>query len=132
MIDLGHWQTQVDVPEEPFGFVYCITNLTNDRKYIGKKQMTSIIKRPPLKGKKRRRLCTKETDWRTYTSSSNQLNDDIKKEGMDNFKFEIISFHNSKSALGYYEAKLQFDLDVLLTESYYNGIINMRIGKIKL
>ncbi len=45
---------------------------------------------------------------------------------------EILKFCQSKSELAYYEAKMQFDNDVLLKEDFYNGIINLRIGKIKL
>ena len=44
----------------------------------------------------------------------------------------FVRFCNSKSELAYYEAKLQFDNDVLLHEDkFYNGIINLRLGKIK-
>jgi len=89
----------------------------------------SVKKMPPLKGKKNKRHKIVETDWRTYTSSSNELNDDIKKHGKENFRFEILQFCNSKWELAYYESKIQFQLDVLVSEKYYNGIINCRIGK---
>ena len=56
MQDLGHWTTTLTVPETAYGFIYMITNLVNDRKYIGKKQMVSKRTRPPLKGKKRKRI----------------------------------------------------------------------------
>lgn len=121
----------MDIPENPYGFIYEITNLSNNRKYIGKKQMLTVKKMPPLKGKKNKRHKTVETDWRTYTGSSNELNSDIEKYGKDNFKFEIIRFCGSKSELAYYEIKKQLEEDVLLKEEYYNGIINCRLGKIK-
>jgi len=57
------------------------------------------------------------------------LNDDINKIGKDKFTFEIIRFCDSKFELAYYEAKIQFDNDVLLKEGFYNGIINCRIGR---
>ena len=44
-------------------------------------------------------------------------------------KFNILKFCNSKFELSYFEAKIQFEKDVLLNENYYNGIINCRIGK---
>ena len=44
-------------------------------------------------------------------------------------QFEIIKFCKNKYELGYYETKMQFDKGVLLSEEYYNGIINCRIGK---
>ena len=133
MIDSGHWNIICEEVEElPYGFIYLITNKISGRKYIGKKQIQTLVKRPPLKGKKRRRISTKETDWKTYTSSSNELNNDIATLGIENFQFDIIRWCNSKSALAYFEAKAQFDHDVLLSDEYYNGIINLRIGRLKL
>ena len=134
MIDLGHWQLkpQLEWDNNAFGFIYLITNLTNNKKYIGCKMLQKVIKRKPLKGKKNKRHETIESDWRTYTSSSNELNKDIELLGKENFKFEIIDFAYSKSHLKYLEAKYQFDNDVLLSESWYNGIINLRVGKIKI
>ena len=130
MSDLGHWE---GILEEgtglPYGFIYKITNLTNDKKYIGKKQCKSIRKRPPLKGKKNKRRHEVETDWKCYTSSSNQLNADLEVIGKENFKFEILRWCDSKWELSYYEARLQFKEEVLLRDDYYNGIINLRIGK---
>jgi hypothetical protein len=131
MLDLGHWQTELEIPAEPFGFIYVITNTVNNKKYIGKKQIITKKKLKPLKGKKNKRIVSAETDWRTYTSSSAELNKDIELLGKQNFTFKIIKFCFSKSELAYYEAKEQFDKEVLLKEDYYNGIINLRIGKIK-
>ncbi|MAK54861.1 MAG: hypothetical protein CML17_03295 [Pusillimonas sp.] len=128
-MDNGHWDIIQDMPEDPFGFIYEITNTLNNKSYIGKKQMVRKIKRKPLKGKKRKRIDYIESDWKTYTGSSDVLNEDIKKLGKDKFKFNILLFCNSKFELSYYEAKIQFEKDVLLNEKYYNGIINCRIGK---
>jgi len=72
-----------------------------------------------------------ETDWRTYTSSSRELNNDILEYGKDNFIFEIIKFCESKFALAYEEAKIQFREEVLFSDNYYNGIINLRLSKPK-
>ena len=130
MSDLGHWEGILEENTDlPYGFIYRITNLTNDKKYIGKKQCQSIRKRPPLKGKKNKRREVVETDWKSYTSSSNQLNKDLESLGKDSFKFEIIRWCDSKWELSYYEGKLQFEEEVLLKDDYYNGIINLRIGK---
>ena len=128
-MDTGIWEVCKPIPEDTFGFIYEITNLTNNRKYIGKKQMVRKIRRKPLKGKKRKRIDYIESDWKTYTGSSDVLNEDIKNLGINNFKFNILKFCNSKFELSYFEAKIQFEKDVLLNENYYNGIINCRIGK---
>ena len=129
MVDLGHWEGVLEENIDlPYGFIYKITNLTNDKKYIGKKQCQSIRKRPPLKGKKNKRHEKIETDWKTYTSSSNELNKDLEELGKDKFKLEILRWCDSKWELSYYEARLQFNEEVLLRDDYYNGIINVRIG----
>lgn len=131
MDNTGHWIISQDIVNnsKPYGFIYIITNTVNNRKYIGKKQCQSILKRKPLKGKKNKRHEIIETDWRTYTSSSNELNKDILTYGKDKFKFEIVKWCNSKAELAYFETKMQFDNNVLLSDEYYNGIINCRLCK---
>jgi len=131
-MELGHWQLNegITVSGEFFGFIYEITNSINNKKYIGKKQCQSRLKRKPLKGKRRNRIDYVDSDWREYTSSSNELNEDIIKYGKDKFIFKIIKICNSKWALAYYEIKEQIQQDVLMREDYYNGIINVRIGRI--
>lgn len=129
-MDLGHWKLAegVEVTENTFGFIYEITNTKTSKKYIGKKQCKSRLKRKPLKGKTRNRIDYKESDWKTYTSSSTELNLDIEKYGKENFSFLIIKACMSKWELAYFEIKEQLNRDVLLREDYYNGIINVRIG----
>jgi len=117
-MDLGHWQYYEIFPKEScYGFIYEITNLSNQKSYIGKKQIEKIIKRPPLKGKKNKRKIITES------------NSDIKNYGKENFSFTILRLCYNKWELAYYEAELQFKLGVLISDSYYNGIINCRIGK---
>lgn len=132
-MNLGHWQlvNGLEYKEEAFGFVYEIINnaLTEPKRYIGKKQCVSRIKRKPLKGKTRNRIDQKQSDWKTYTGSSKELNEDIAKYGKENFSFIILEWCNSKFELGYKEIKLQLLNDVLLKECYYNGIVNCRLGR---
>lgn len=128
-MDTGHWKVYQAVPEDAFGFIYEIVNTISGKKYIGKKQMKRKIRRLPLKGKKRKRVDYVDSDWKTYTGSSDTLNIDIAANGKDKFVFKILKFCNSKFELSYFEAKMQFEKDVLLSEDYYNGIINCRIGK---
>jgi hypothetical protein len=132
-MDLGHWNTSLIIEEGniPYGFLYKITCLPTGKKYIGKKQCKSVLKRRPLKGKKNKRHEIIETDWKTYTSSSRELNEDLLKYGKDKFNFEIIELCESKFALAYREAKIQFEEEVLLRDDYYNGIINLRVSKPK-
>jgi Putative endonuclease segE, GIY-YIG domain len=130
-MDLGHWTTNENIDNDnlPYGFIYRIINTVSGKIYFGKKQIKSVKKLKPLKGRKNKRHFDIETDWKSYTSSSNDVNEDIERLGKDKFKFEIIRFCDSKFELAYYEAKIQFDHNVLLKEGYYNGIINCRIGR---
>ena len=116
------------ISEEYIGFVYLITNLTNDRKYIGKKLAQFKVTKKPLKVKKNKRRSTKESDWRTYWGSSDHLNADVEQLGPNNFTREILYYCTSRGELSYLEAKEQFDREVLKTDEYYNGIINVRVG----
>ena len=129
-MDTGHWliNENVYIFENMFGFIYEITNKVNGKKYIGKKQCVRKIRRKPLKGKTRNRIDQKESDWKTYTSSSKELNEDIQKYGKENFEFRILKVCGSKWELGYEEIKEQIAKDVLRRDDYYNGIINVRIG----
>lgn len=116
------------IPDQYEGFVYIITNTTNDKKYIGKKLAKFKTTKPPLKGRKNKRRGKKESDWRTYWGSSDLLQEDVEKLGEDQFTREIIHFCESRGVMSYLEAKEQFDREVLLRDDYYNGIINCRIG----
>ncbi len=130
-MDTGHWilNESVQITEDTFGFIYEITNIVLNKKYVGKKQCKSRVKRKPLKGKTRNRIDSRESDWKIYTSSSNDLIEDIKKYGKVNFIFKILKTCDSKWALAYFEAKEQMEKNVLFREDYYNGILNLRIGK---
>ena len=130
-MDMGHWKCDITVPSEFYGFIYLITNTLTGRKYIGKKQAVFKHRKPARKGKKRREIVFKKSDWMTYTGSSNDLNADIDTQGKETFEFRIIRFCTSKAALAYYEAKEQFDRDALLSEMYYNGMIRCRIPRFK-
>jgi hypothetical protein len=120
------------IPEPYIGFVYIITNLTNNKKYIGKKLTQFKKSKPPLKGKTNRRKYTVESDWREYWGSSENLLEDIKTIGTEHFTREILYFCKSKAELSYLEALEQFNRRVLESDDYYNGIINVRVGTSKI
>ena len=107
------------------GFVYCLTNLKNGKRYIGKKFFWSARKLPPLKGKKRSRRKRVESNWRDYYGSSEAVQTLI-EEGAT-FEREILRLCQTKGECSYYEAKLQFEHDVLLNDMYYNEFIGCKI-----
>lgn len=121
-----------ELPEGCEAFVYLITNNQNNMKYVGKKLAKFKTSKPPLKGKKRKRKGTKESDWREYWGSSDNLKADVAELGEENFTREILYFCASRGIASYLEAKEQFDRRVLLTDEYYNGIINVRVGGSKI
>lgn len=121
-----------ELPEDCEAFVYLITNLTNDKKYVGKKLAKFKTTKPPLKGKKNKRRGYKESDWRTYWGSSDHLNADVVELGEDKFRREILYYCPSRGVASYIEAREQFERRVLETDDYYNGIINVRVGGSKI
>ena len=121
-------KTVDQLPNDCEAFVYLITNKTSGKKYIGKKLAKFKTTKPPLKGKKNKRRGTKESDWREYWGSSDHLKADVEELGQENFTREILYFCPTRGVASYMEAKEQFDRNVLLSDDYYNGIINVRVG----
>ena len=126
--------TVVDVlPEECVGFVYLITNKTDQRMYIGKKlakfsKTTYKVVKQKNGVKKKKRIRSKiDSDWKEYYGSNDQLNKDVESFGRDNFTREILHYCNSKAVCSYIEAKEQFDRKVLESTDYYNGQISVRV-----
>ena len=121
-----------ELPDDCEAFVYLITNLTNNKKYVGKKLAKFKTTKPPLKGRKNKRRGKKESDWRTYWGSSDHLNADVLDLGEDKFRREILYYCPSRGVASYLEAREQFERRVLETDDYYNGIINVRVGGSKI
>jgi hypothetical protein len=112
---------------EHVGFVYLITDLSNQKKYIGKKLFVSTNRLPPLKGKTRKRVVRKESDWKKYFGSSEEVKALVESAGEENFKREILHLCKTKGEMSYMEAKLQFQYDVLLRDDFYNEFIGCKI-----
>jgi serine/threonine protein kinase len=116
-----------DMIGDYIGYVYCITDLSNDKKYIGKKLFKSTRKLPPLKGQKRKRTKVLESDWMSYYGSSEEVKSLVEEHGGKRFHREIIHLCKSKGEMSYLEAKEQFDREVLLSDEYYNEFIGCKI-----
>lgn len=100
---------EIDIKLYP-AFVYKITNLTNNKIYIGRKVTEfsrNKVKRP--------------SDWRNYYGSNDNLKADIKLLGKDKFKREILRFCTLRTESKYYENKFIFEVDALIQpDKYYN------------
>ena len=113
--------------DEYQGYVYEITNLTNGKKYIGKKNFWRTLKRKPLKGKTNRRHSRVETDWHGYWGSNKTLQQDVEKLGPDHFQRNILVLCANKNQMSYFEIKYQMEFEVLFRDEYYNEYIGGRI-----
>jgi hypothetical protein len=104
-----------DVPKGMEGFVYIITNLISNKKYIGKKHFWTR-----QKNRKTGRRKTEESDWQNYFGSCDELKEDVKLLGKENFTREILYLCPHKKSMSYYETYEQFNRNVLMSEDYYN------------
>jgi hypothetical protein len=126
-------QLVTEISEDYIGFVYIITNLTTDKKYIGKKLAKfakTTYKVVKLKNgtKKRKKIRGKiESDWQEYYGSNDELNKDVVTLGKENFRRDILYFCKTKSECSYIEAREQFSRRVLESNDYYNGHIQIRV-----
>jgi len=115
-----------DLIGDNLGFVYEITNLENNRKYIGKKLFHSS-KTKQVKGKKKR--IKVPSDWQTYYGSSADLAKDVLSLGQEKFQRKIIHLCKSRGECSYLEAKEQFLNCVMERDDYYNTWIMVRVRK---
>ena len=130
-----YYQNQIveELPDDCVGFVYLITNLTTNRKYVGKKLAKfskTTYKTVKLKNgtKNKKKVRSKiDSDWQEYFGSSIDLNKDVESLGMNNFSREILFFCKSKAECSYIEAREQFARRVLESNDYYNNNIMCRI-----
>lgn len=117
-------------PENCIGFVYKITNIKTGKFYIGKKSLYSNVRKKLTKkelaeysgpGRKpTKKLVTSESNWQDYWGSNKGILQEIKEEGTDNFRKEILKFCFNKKQLTYWEVHFQCINEVLLTEKSYN------------
>lgn len=108
------------------GFVYCITNLTNNKKYIGKKNFY-FSKTKQVKGKKKK--IKVESDWQQYYGSNQRIIEDVALFGESKFHREILHLCKTKAEMTYLELREQMDNRVLESDGWYNDWIMARIRK---
>jgi len=121
MDDYGHWDiSRVGefYCDDFFGFTYEIEEIDTTRIYIGRKIF--------------RHKSKKSSNWREYTSSSEELQALIVQRGKENFNFRITTLCVGKSQLTYEEEHLQMVADVLRTRmpngerKYFNKSIGYK------
>lgn len=119
-----------DMIEDYIGFVYEVYDTENKMKYIGKKKFWTKVTKPPLKGKKNKRRSVKESDWKSYYGSSDEVKQLVENTGEWRFKRKILRLCKSLGEMSYYEMKEQIDRDVLLKpDEYYNAFVGGKIHR---
>ena len=125
-----------DMPEGSYGFIYEVTHLPTNRKYIGKKVLyfernVKLGKREleALKEERRakgiggrapsKKKVIKESDWKTYYGSQTEIKELVNKGKNSDFKRDILMFVDNKKHLTYYEAKFLFIKEVLEKNDEY-------------
>ena len=110
-------------------FVYIITNLTDNKRYIGKK-IFKTVRRQKVKGKTRKKKVEKESDWKSYFGSNIVLLSDVERLGQDKFEREIVKLCKTRGTANYWEAKLQMQHEVLeKPDEFYNEHIWVRVHR---
>lgn len=113
-------------PKVLYGFVYEIENIETGKKYIGKKFFWASKTYQRNLRRRRRKV---ESDWKNYYGSSELLLEDIESLGASKFRRTILRLCKSKAECAYFEAKYQFDKDVLLSDDYYNAWIMVKVRR---
>lgn len=111
------------------GFVYLITDLLNQKFYIGKKIFFNRFIRKPLKGKTRRRIERKPSDWQEYYGSNEKLRMLVESTDKALYKREILHLCRNKSQMSYLETKEILVRDALIDERYYNDWVSAKITR---
>jgi len=129
-----------DFPENTFGFVYQITHLPTGKKYIGKKQLVYTQKKRIGKKEKKRikeekklrgeraisptfKYVKKESDWKVYVGSNDEIKQLLEEGSISDFKREILEFAHNKKQLSYLETKKLFTESVLEKAEFLNSNI---------
>jgi len=119
----GKVLTEEDIPEKSIGFIYLITQISNKKKYIGRKLLTAAATKTVNGVKKKYR---KESDWKDYWSSSPWLKTYIETNGESDFTREILVFCYGKAEMTYAEEKIQYSLGVLESPHWSNDNIRSK------
>ena len=121
-----------DFPEGAVGFIYKVTNIINNKFYIGRKVLfnntnKALTKKEIAEWDKpgrvpRKRKVVKESDWLSYHGSNQLLNQERKEFGDNIFTREILQLCFSKKQLTYYEVYWQMHYKALHIDSYNDNI----------
>lgn len=96
------------------GFIYEITNITKNKKYLGRK----TVLKPKYTSGVNKGISKGAYAFQSYCGSSKSLLEDIKNG--DEYKKEVIRWCYTKAEMTYYESEAIYCSGSLLDETYYN------------
>lgn len=103
-----------DCDPKALGFIYEITNITKNKRYLGRK----TIKKPNYTSGVNKGKSKGNYPFTAYCGSSKSLLEDIKNG--DKYEKNILRWCYSKAELTYYESQAIYCSGSLLDDSYYN------------
>ena len=112
---------------EMYGFIYKATNLATGRWYVGKKAYSHKIKVKVGKKERKRtgkrvKYIIKDSGYKEYLGSSEELKKDIEKLGRVNFRREILRECPDRISLSYWEQCYLFTLGAIFENSYNSNL----------
>lgn len=125
-------------PDGAWGFLYMVR--WSEGYYIGQKSFWSVRNTKISKKrateiysgrgpKKKKEKVQKESDWRTYKTSSKEVKELVGLRGENAFEWIILDFAVSKTDLTYKETQYILCHDCLKDERCYNNWVTARIHK---
>jgi len=117
------------LPENAYGIIYKIWDIRNDKFYIGKKNLYSerniklgkkALAALPDKRMSKKKKIKKESDWKDYWGSEEELKLDIETYGLQCFRRTILYICYDKTTLTYQELRHQILHGCLESDICYN------------
>ena len=125
-----------EAPPNTWGFLYVVS--WDGKYYIGQKSFWSVRNLKLSKkrsselysgrgAKPKKERVQKESDWRTYKTSSKEVQELVKQYGESYFTWQILDFASTKSELNYKETQYILCNDCLRDQNCLNYWISCKI-----
>lgn len=113
--------------KKDIGFLYCITQLSTGKRYIGRKIFWT--KKTFQKNNVKRRK-TVQSDWVNYWGSGPLLQEEIARAGKNDFRRTMLIIAQSKSELSYLETyAILYSGALLQPDRYFNEWFSAKITR---
>lgn len=123
----GYEFTSADIGDH-LAYVYLITDNITGKKYVGLKGFYSTTTKRPTKAQPKKKKVTVESAWMDYVGSNTTFKAIAEEFGVGRFHREILHLCKSRSQAAYLEVYEQVTRNVLLDDTYINGIVACRVN----